>query len=111
MFIYLDKIETADLHNGIVLKVLGHGDAMSVVHWNLQDGAVVERHHHPQEQFGFVIRGGFEVAIGDRSATLKACDSYFVPSNVPHRFVAIGETEAIDVFSPQRDVKSHYTPV
>jgi hypothetical protein len=27
----------------------------------------------------------------------------------PHSFVAIGETETIDVFSPQRDVTSHYT--
>jgi len=51
-------------------------------------------HHHPQEQFGYVIKGGFEMTVGDETAVLRAGDAYFIPPNVPHKFMAIGETEA-----------------
>lgn len=109
MINYADKIEKSQLNNGTLLQWLGHSENLSVVHWNIPDGNEVALHHHPQEQFGYVISGGFTVDIGDETYTLKAGDSYFIPSNVPHRFVAIGDTEAIDVFSPIRDVRTHYS--
>ena len=104
MFCFADQIAPQDLGQGIKLKVLGAAENLNVLHWNMEDKAVVDTHHHPQEQFGYVISGGFEVTIGDEIATLKAGDSYFIPSNIPHRFVAIGKTEAIDVFSPKREL-------
>jgi quercetin dioxygenase-like cupin family protein len=109
MFCFADRITPQDLGHGVTLKILGAAENLNVVHWNMEDKAVVETHHHPQEQFGYVISGGFEVTIGDETATLKAGDSYFVPSNIPHRFVAIGKTEAIDVFSPKREL--NYQPI
>ena len=109
MINYADKIEKQRLSNGVLLQILGNSVNMNVVHWNMPDGAEVARHHHPQEQFGYVIKGGFTMDVGEETFTLKEGDSYFIPSNVPHRFVAIGETEAIDVFSPIRDVLAHYS--
>ena len=41
--------------------------------------------------------------IGEERATLRAGDCYFIPSDLPHGFTALGETEAIDVFSPVRE--------
>jgi len=38
--------------------------------------------------------------IGEEVAVLKKGDAYFIPPNVPHEFTAIGQTEAIDIFSP-----------
>ena len=38
--------------------------------------------------------------VGYETTTLKAGDAYVIPPNVLHEFIAIGETEAIDVFSP-----------
>ena len=99
MINYADKIEKETLSNGTLLQWLGHAENLSVVHWNIPDGNEVALHHHPEEQFGYVITGGFTVDIGP--------DSF--PSNIPHRFVAIGDTEAIDVFSPIRDVRQHYS--
>ena len=55
MFIYPDKVEAQKLDNGVVLKVLGSGERMNVVHWNMAGGAVIQRHQHPQEQFGYVV--------------------------------------------------------
>jgi quercetin dioxygenase-like cupin family protein len=104
MFCYHDRLEVERFQEGILLQRLGRAENISAVHWNMEDGAVVDTHHHPQEQFGYVISGGFEVTIGGETRTLRAGDAYFVPPNVPHRFVAIGQTEAIDVFTPVREV-------
>ena len=73
---------------------------MNVFHWNMADGSIVPLHNHPEEQFGYIIKGGFEMLVGDEKVTLKEGDAYFIPPNVLHKFIAIGETEAIDIFAP-----------
>ncbi len=103
MFCYQEKLPLQDLGNGVLMKNLGQGSKMSVLHWNMADGSVVPLHQHPHEQFGYVIQGGFKMLIGEETAILKAGDCYFIPSDIPHTFTAIGETEAIDVFSPPRE--------
>ncbi|BDV42185.1 hypothetical protein GURASL_11080 [Geotalea uraniireducens] len=102
MFCFHEKLVETDLGNGVRLKSLGAGANMNVLHWDMADRSTVPSHHHPQEQFGYVIRGGFEMTIGTETATLTAGDCYFIPADVPHCFTAIGATEAIDVFSPVR---------
>ena len=100
MFCYHENIEKREFGPGVLLQILGHGDKMNVLHWNMADKSVVALHQHLEEQFGYVIKGGFEIKLGDETFTLKAGDAYFIPPNALHSFVAIGETEAIDVFSP-----------
>jgi len=100
MFCYHEKIKKVDMGGGVIRQDLGEGQRMNVLHWNMADGSVVKLHTHPQEQFGYVIKGGFKMIVGDETAILKAGDCYFIPPDVPHEFTAIGETEAIDVFSP-----------
>ena len=102
MFCFHDKIKKTDFAAGIKLMVLGASKNMNVLHWNMGDGTQVPPHEHPEEQFGYVIKGGFRMQIGDDVATLTAGDCYFIPANAPHGFTAIGDTEAIDVFSPAR---------
>ncbi len=102
MFSFRDGLQEEDLGKGIILVDLGRGEQLNVLHWDMADKSIVPMHQHPEEQFGYVIKGGFEMIIGEETATLKAGDSYFIPSNVPHQFIATGKTEAIDVFSPAR---------
>jgi len=102
MFRFLDQIETKEVSADIVLKELGSSERLTVLHWDMADKSTVPEHSHPEEQFGYVIKGGFEMVIGDESAVLKEGDCYFIPPDVPHMFTATGETEAIDVFSPVR---------
>ncbi len=104
MFCYQGETEKTEFRKGILLERLGHGDHISAVHWNFQDGSVADLHQHGQEQFGYIIKGAFDVTIGDETKRLQAGDWYFVPANAAHKFVAIGDTEAIDVFSPNREV-------
>lgn len=103
MYCFHEKIKKIDMGEGVVRQDLCNGDHLNVLHWNMEDGSEVKLHQHTQEQFGYVIKGGFKMLIGDEEAILKAGDAYFVPANVSHSFVAIGETEAIDVFTPLKE--------
>jgi quercetin dioxygenase-like cupin family protein len=102
MFVFQKRLEEKDMGGGVILTELGSGGNMTVLHWNMAAGSTVPSHAHPQEQFGYVIKGGFKMVIGDAAAELKQGDCYFIPSNISHEFTAIGDTEAIDVFSPVR---------
>jgi quercetin dioxygenase-like cupin family protein len=102
MFCYGERLPKNDFAKGVKVQVLGSGKNLNVLHWDMADGSIVPPHQHPQEQFGYVLKGGFRMTIGEESAELKAGDCYFIPANAPHNFVAVGQTEAIDVFSPVR---------
>lgn len=100
MFIYHQDVPRHDMGGGVVRQDLAVGERLNVLHWNIADGGEVTLHTHPQEQFGYVIKGGFRMLVGEEERILQSGDAYVIPPNVPHAFVAIGETEAIDVFSP-----------
>jgi quercetin dioxygenase-like cupin family protein len=100
MFVHTKSIRKDELRKGVLVQELGQGTSMNVLHWNMADGSEVPLHEHVQEQFGYVIKGGFDILIGEERSVLSAGDAYFIPPNVKHSFRAIGETEAIDVFNP-----------
>ena len=103
MICYHDKIRKQDIGGGITVQVLGQGEKMNVLHWDFaKQSDEVKWHQHVEEQFGYVIKGGFTITIEKDTFTIMAGDAYFIPSNAWHSFKAIGETEAIDVFSPVR---------
>jgi quercetin dioxygenase-like cupin family protein len=110
VFCYHDDLPAKDLAEGLTLTTLGASENLSAVHWDITDGTKVPPHQHESEQFGYVIKGAFEMNIGDETAVLRAGDAYFIPANVPHSFVARGATEAIDVFSPKREVTGYDEP-
>jgi quercetin dioxygenase-like cupin family protein len=104
MFQRHDQLEKNEIQPGVLLQQLGRAVNINAVHWDFEDGRVVALHEHTQEQFGYIIKGQLKVTIGDETAVLGAGDCYFVPANTPHMFISIGETEAIDVFTPPRNV-------
>lgn len=103
MMVYHDKIEKKEINPGVVFQYLGKGTHMMTYHWNMADGSKVEMHTHESEQFGYCIKGGFIIVEGDETYEIGAGDAYFIPPNVPHSFVAVGDTEAIDIFTPLRE--------
>lgn len=103
MMVYHDKIEKKEVNPGVLFQYLGKGTWMNVFHWNMADGSIVALHSHPSEQFGYVIKGGFIIEMEGQKFEIGAGDAYFIPPDVPHSFIAVGETEAIDVLNPMKD--------
>ena len=103
MFCFNEKVKQQPQDDGTIRQEFPTGEKMNMLHSFLKDGALVALNTHPEEQMGYIIKGSLEVIIGEEKAVLKAGDAYFVPPNAPHEFKAIGETEAIDVFSPPHD--------
>jgi quercetin dioxygenase-like cupin family protein len=100
MYVFRKKLDKFDMGGGVIRQYLGEGQKLNAQHWDMADKSVVKLHKHKQEQFGYVIKGGFKMYIGGKTAVLKAGDAYFIPANVLHEFVATGQTEAIDLFTP-----------
>jgi quercetin dioxygenase-like cupin family protein len=100
MFVFRKKLKKHDMGGGVIRQYLGQAKKVNAQHWDMADKSVVKLHKHKQEQFGYVINGGFKMIIGTEKAILRAGDAYFIPANVLHEFVAVGQTEAIDLFSP-----------
>lgn len=57
---------------------------------------------HVGQEGGVVIRGTFELTLGDVTHLLKPGDSYYFPSTTPHRFRNVGDVEGeiINAASP-----------
>lgn len=89
--------------SGIVARcVEGRDITLAVV--ELDPGATVARHQHPQEQIGLVLKGTMHFLIGSETRDLSAGDAYVIPGNVGHEATAgPGGAVVIDVFSPLRE--------
>lgn len=103
-FRYIKDVEKKEIFKGVIGQYLGSGEKMNVMHWNFDDNVTLPSHSHQSEQFGYVIKGAFNATIGNQTKLLEAGDYYFIPSNTPHSFTSVGKTEAIDVFSPIKEI-------
>jgi len=70
--------------------------------FSFEKGAVGSPHTHMHEQVGYVLRGRFELTLGNEKTTLETGDTYYVPSNTVHGVVALEDGILLDVFTPQR---------
>lgn len=98
-----NKIKEQKTAEGIIMQNLGRGKFMNALHWNMKNKSVVEWHKHLSEQFGYVIKGGFKIYFENEEYEICEGDCYFIPSNTLHKFISIGDTEAIDVFNPIKE--------
>lgn len=64
------------------------GTELSVALFQLQAGAVVPRHTHPNEEFGQVLAGALRLEVGTDERDLVEGDSFLIPGDVPHAAVA-----------------------
>jgi quercetin dioxygenase-like cupin family protein len=87
------------------------GKDIMVAHVYLKAGSVVPKHHHVNEQVTYVLEGALRMWVGDQVDSQDVADSFLVatgevlviPSNVPHRAVALEDTLDLDIFSPPRE--------
>ena len=81
------------------------GDRMMLAHVYLQKDCVVPLHHHDNEQLTYVLEGALKFWIGSEDGeevVVRAGEVLVIPSNVPHKAVALADTLDVDIFCPPR---------
>ena len=78
------------------------GDKAMVAQVFLAKGAVVPEHFHESEQLTYILEGALQFQIEGQEIVVAAGEVLRIPSNVPHRAVALEDTLDLDIFSPIR---------
>ena len=102
-FFYNNDAPLEDLGNGLKRKVLAYHENLMMVEVYFEKGAVGEIHSHPHEQITYVLEGEFEFIIDGEKQIVKAGDSMFKESDVPHGAICLKEGKLLDVFTPYRE--------
>ena len=59
--------------------------------------------HEGHEQVSYIVKGSFEVVVGEERKVVTAGDSFYAGINVPHGVVALEDSIILDVFTPLRE--------
>ena len=78
------------------------GKEMMLSFVELKKGAEVELHSHPNEQVGCLLKGQLHFFVGDAEQILHPGDMWIIPADVPHKVIALEDSEALDIFHPIR---------
>lgn len=71
----------------------------------LKKGDEVPRHVHENEQITYILSGALQLWLGtndEQTEIVRAGEVLVIPSNVPHRALALEDTLDVDVFNPPR---------
>jgi len=96
-----ETVKKEVLNDKLARKVIS-GQRITMAQIFLDKDGVVPLHQHENEQISYAVRGALRFEIEDKEIVLRAGDVLFIPSNVPHRVVALEDSQALDVFSPVR---------
>ncbi len=109
-FIDLSKFKAQEIFPGIHISA-PHLQKLMLSYLIIDENAEVPLHSHPHEQGGIVLEGHLKLTIGSETKTLVPGSLYLIPSNTPHKAVALeGPVKALDVFSPVREDYAKFWP-
>jgi quercetin dioxygenase-like cupin family protein len=81
------------------------GERMMLAHVYLKKGCLVPKHRHENEQLTYILEGALHFWLGDdegEEVVVRAGEVLTIPSNLPHKALALEDTVDVDVFSPPR---------
>ncbi len=90
---------------GTISRRLITGDRMMIAHVYFKKGDDVPRHAHENEQITYILEGALQFWLGaadEREVVVRAGEVLVIPSNLPHRALALEDTLDVDVFNPPR---------
>src|SRR5260370_7848983 len=94
-----DFVELEAMSDLIARKVIS-GDKAMVAQVFLKKDAVVPEHHHESEQITYILEGALKFELEGKQVIVRKGEVLHIPSNVPHRAVALEDTLDLDIFSP-----------
>ena len=99
-----DDMPAEQLKKGLSRKLIT-GDRMMIAHVYFKSGEEVPRHSHDNEQLTYILSGALRFWFGandEQEVTVSAGEVVVIPSNLPHRAVALEDTLDVDIFAPPR---------
>jgi len=96
-----DAVPTEKMSDLISRKMVV-GEKAMIAQIFLKKGAVVPEHHHESEQITYILEGALKFDLEGKEVIVRQGEVLHIPSNVPHRAVALEDTLDVDVFSPLR---------
>lgn len=76
-----------------------------LTHVYMKKGCLVPRHQHENEQITYVISGALHFWLGENEkeeVVVHAGEVLTIPSNLPHKALALEDTLDVDIFTPPR---------
>jgi quercetin dioxygenase-like cupin family protein len=96
-----DSVPLESMSDLISRKIVT-GEKAMVAQVFLKKDAVVPEHHHESEQITYILEGALKFHLEGKEVIVRAGEVLYIPSNVPHRAVALEDTLDLDIFSPIR---------
>jgi quercetin dioxygenase-like cupin family protein len=78
------------------------GEKVMVAQVFIAKGGVVPTHQHESEQITYVMEGALKFDLEGKELVVRQGEVLHIPSNLPHRAMALEDTLDLDVFSPIR---------
>ena len=97
-------LKAEPLKGGITRRLVTGKDLM-IAHVHFKKGDDVPLHSHVNEQITYILEGALHFWLGsggEREVTVRAGEVLVIPSNLPHRALALEDTLDVDVFNPPR---------
>lgn len=86
----------------VISRRIFTGEKVMTAQVYLKKDAVVPLHSHESEQITYILKGALKFELPGREIVVHEGEVLHIPSNVPHRAVALEDTVDLDVFSPIR---------
>jgi quercetin dioxygenase-like cupin family protein len=86
----------------VISRKLISGEKAMVAQVFFKKGGVVPEHSHENEQITYILEGALKFELEGREVIVRKGEVLLIPSNVPHRAVALEDTLDLDIFSPPR---------
>jgi quercetin dioxygenase-like cupin family protein len=91
--------------NDLLDRRLVTGERIMLAHVYLKRGCVVPKHFHENEQLTYILQGALQFWLGDdqnEEVVVRAGEVLVIPSNLPHKALALEDTLDVDIFCPPR---------
>src|SRR5579872_5695055 len=92
-----------EVMSDVISRKVIAGEKAMVAQVFLKRDAVVPEHHHESEQITYIMEGALKFELEGREVVVRKGEVLHIPSNVPHRAVALEDTLDLDIFAPIRE--------
>jgi quercetin dioxygenase-like cupin family protein len=98
-----DPTRFRELIDGVRLNTRAHGERTLLGEFQIDRGAVIPVHKHPNEQTGYLVSGRLAFTVEGARSIVGPGDAWCLPGGTEHGAEALEDTLVVEVFSPLRE--------